>query len=43
MFEKIPGNLNLVLFCEILLISDSTIRLQQNKGTFSALLLTTYN
>ena len=45
MFEKIPGNLNLGLFCEILLIflSNSSIKLQQNKGIFSTLVLTTYH
>ena len=45
MFERIPRNLNLDLFCEILLIflSNSAIKLRKNKGIFSALLITTYN
>ena len=45
MLKKISGNLNLDLFCEILLIflSNSAIKLRKNKGIFSALLITTYN
>ena len=43
MFERIPGNLNLDLFCEILLIilSNSAINLRKKKEIFSALLMTT--
>ena len=45
MFQKIPGNLNLDLFCEILLIFYQILELScgKTKEYFSALLITTYN